>query len=67
MTDLFNLDNQVALIMGGAGGIGGGLVKGFSQQGAKVVISDFNQKGQDETAKQVSSETGDQVLGSAAT
>jgi NAD(P)-dependent dehydrogenase (short-subunit alcohol dehydrogenase family) len=63
MSGLFSLENKVALIMGGAGGIGAGLVKGFSQQGAKVVISDFNQQAQDETAKRVSAETGNPVIG----
>ena len=48
----FRLDNKVALVMGGAGGIGKALVEGLSRQGAKVVISDFNTKAQDETAKE---------------
>jgi len=52
MSVQFRLDNKVALVMGGAGGIGKALVEGLSRQGAKVVISDFNTKAQDETAKE---------------
>src|ERR1035441_2335193 len=49
--------------MGGAGGIGKALVAGFSRQGAKVIISDFNTKAQDDTAKEISAETGNEVIG----
>jgi NAD(P)-dependent dehydrogenase (short-subunit alcohol dehydrogenase family) len=59
----FRLDNKVALVMGGAGGIGKALVEGLSRQGAKVVISDFNTKAQDETAKEISALTGNPVIG----
>jgi len=59
----FRLDNKIALVMGGAGGIGKALVEGISRQGAKVVISDFNQKAQDETAQEVSAKTGNEVIG----
>ena len=38
------LDNKVALVMGGAGGIGKALVAGLSRQGAKVVISGLNRR-----------------------
>ena len=59
----YRLDGKVALVMGGAGGIGKALVEGLSRQGAKVVISDFNTKAQDETAKKVAAETGNEVIG----
>ena len=59
----FRMDNKVVLVMGGAGGIGKALVAGFSQQGAKVIISDFNTKAQDETAKEISAATGNEVIG----
>ena len=63
MSVQFRLDNKVALVMGGAGGIGKALVEGLSRQGAKVVISDFNTKAQDETAKEISALTGNPVIG----
>jgi gluconate 5-dehydrogenase len=59
----FRMDNKVVLVMGGAGGIGKALVAGFSRQGAKVIISDFNTKAQDDTAKEISAETGNEVIG----
>jgi len=62
MDSLFRLDNQVALVMGGAGGIGEALALGLSRQGAKLVISSRNQKALDETAAKIKSETGNEVL-----
>jgi gluconate 5-dehydrogenase len=41
MSDQFRLDGRVALINGGAGGIGGGLCLGLSKAGAKIVIADM--------------------------
>lgn len=62
MNDMFRLDNQVALVMGGAGGIGETLALGLSRQGAKVVISSRNQKALDEAALKISAETNNGVL-----
>jgi NAD(P)-dependent dehydrogenase (short-subunit alcohol dehydrogenase family) len=62
MSGLFSLENKVALVMGGAGGIGEALAKGLSEQGAKVVISSRHQQVLDETAKKISGETGREVL-----
>jgi NAD(P)-dependent dehydrogenase (short-subunit alcohol dehydrogenase family) len=63
MKDPFRLDNQVALVMGGAGGIGEALSLGLSQQGAKVVISSRNQQVIDEIAPKIQAETGNEVIG----
>jgi gluconate 5-dehydrogenase len=62
MKDIFRLDDKVALVMGGAGGIGEALALGLSRQGAKVVISSRNQKALDEAAQKITAETGNEVL-----
>jgi gluconate 5-dehydrogenase len=62
MKDMFRLDGKVALVMGGAGGIGEAISVGLSQQGAKVVISSRNQQAIDEAAKKITAETGNEVL-----
>lgn len=36
------LEGKVAIVTGGAGGIGKAAVRSLSQEGAKVVISDIN-------------------------
>ena len=40
MIDIFDLSNKVALVNGGAGGLGSGISLGISQAGATVVIAD---------------------------
>ena len=62
MKDMFRLDDKVALVMGGAGGIGEALALGLSRQGAKVVISSRNQQALCEAAKKIESETRNEVL-----
>ena len=43
---LLKLDNQVAVVTGGARGIGAGIVRRFVQEGARVIFSDLlNEKG----------------------
>lgn len=39
MADLFRLDGKVALVIGGAGGIGSALSMGMAQHGAKVIVA----------------------------
>ena len=36
------LDGKVAIVTGGASGIGLATVKAFAEKGAKVVLADFN-------------------------
>jgi NAD(P)-dependent dehydrogenase (short-subunit alcohol dehydrogenase family) len=40
--DLFRLDNQVALVTGGAGGLGGAIARGLADAGAAVGVADVN-------------------------
>ncbi len=42
---MFRLDNKVAIIIGGAGGLGESCVKAYIEQGAKVVVADVNLDG----------------------
>ena len=39
------LDGKVAVITGGAGGLGAGLVRRFAAEGAKVVFGDVDERG----------------------
>jgi len=55
MADLFRLDGKVAVIIGGAGGIGEALGHGFAEYGARVAIADMNAKGAEQVAKDIQS------------
>jgi NAD(P)-dependent dehydrogenase (short-subunit alcohol dehydrogenase family) len=62
MQDLFTLEGNVALVAGGAGGIGRALSLALSRYGAKVVIADLNQKAAEEVATQIQAETRNDTL-----
>ncbi|MFC4603967.1 SDR family NAD(P)-dependent oxidoreductase [Rhodococcus kronopolitis] len=51
------LDGKVAIVTGGAGGIGRGIVRAFVKEGAKVLVVDIN----DDTGKALEVELGDSV------
>jgi NAD(P)-dependent dehydrogenase (short-subunit alcohol dehydrogenase family) len=53
------MKNKVALITGAAAGIGRATAVEFARQGARVVISDVDKKGLDETKKLIKSEGGE--------
>ncbi|MCQ6282517.1 SDR family NAD(P)-dependent oxidoreductase [Bacillus sp. EB600] len=46
-----NLDGQIAIVTGGASGIGLATVNAFVEKGAKVVIADYNEKAGKEVEK----------------
>ncbi len=55
MADLFRLDDKVAVIVGGAGGIGEALGHGFAEYGAKVAIADMNAERAEQVAQDIQS------------
>lgn len=61
MKDLFRLDGKVAIVTGGAGGIGEALSLGLSQYGAKVVITSRNKEALDKVAQEIQAKTGGEV------
>lgn len=61
MEDLFRLDDKVAVVTGGAGGIGQALSMGLSRYGAKVVITSRNKGALDQVARDIQEKTGGPV------
>lgn len=50
---MFNLDNQVAIVTGGANGIGQGIVKSLAKAGAKVIIADIDEENGQKVADEI--------------
>lgn len=59
-TDFFRLDGKVAVITGGASGLGQYYSKALIKSGAKVMVASFDEKGLDELEK-FASENGSEV------
>ncbi|NWF91620.1 MAG: glucose 1-dehydrogenase [Syntrophaceae bacterium] len=57
MTDMFRLDGKVAVVIGGAGGIGEIMALGLAGQGAKVVVASRNIEKLEAVAQKIRSET----------
>ena len=66
MEDLFRLDGKVALVTGGAGGIGRMLALGLSRFGAKVAVSSRSREAIAEAAGEIHAATGRETLAIAA-
>lgn len=49
----FRLDGDVAIVTGGAAGIGRGIAETFAQAGAAVVVTDLNKDGADAVAQDI--------------
>ncbi len=58
MEDLFRLDNQVAVVVGGAGGIGEAIAMGLGQYGAKVIVASRSMEALKKVADKISTQTG---------
>src|SRR3954465_5428936 len=52
-------ENKVALVTGGSFGIGQATAVAFAQRGAKVVVADWMEDNEQETAKQIKALGGD--------
>jgi NAD(P)-dependent dehydrogenase (short-subunit alcohol dehydrogenase family) len=55
MSNLFRVDNQVAVVIGGAGGIGEALGHGLAEYGGKVVIADIDMQKAETVAQDINS------------
>jgi 3-oxoacyl-[acyl-carrier protein] reductase len=51
---MFSLENQIAIVTGGANGIGQGIVESLAKAGAKVVIADIDEENGQKVANDVS-------------
>lgn len=51
---MFQLENKVVIVTGGASGIGLATVKAFLQKGSRVVISDYNEEAGQKAAERLS-------------
>ena len=58
---MFNLDNKIAVVIGGAGGLGEHCALALSKQGAKVVIASRNLEKLQQVAGKIQAETKNEV------
>ena len=57
-----NLENKVALVTGAGSGIGKAIALLYASEGAKIVVSDIDEKGGNETVSQIKSNGGKAVF-----
>jgi 2-deoxy-D-gluconate 3-dehydrogenase len=63
MNDLFSLKQKVAIVTGGNGGIGKGIVRGFASMGADVAIVARNSQKTESAVTEIKEEFGVRALG----
>ena len=63
MKDMFKLDGKIAIVTGGAGGIGEALALGLGIHGATVVVSSRNKEAIDTVARKITDESGNEAIG----
>lgn len=63
MKEIFKLDGRIAIVTGGAGGIGEALALGLAYHGATVVVSSRNQEAITAVAAKITKETGKEAIG----
>jgi len=57
MKDIFRLDGNIAVVIGGAGGLGQSMAAGLARQGAKVVVASRNMERLKEVVQKIQSES----------
>lgn len=60
--DMFNLSGKVAVVTGGAGGIGEALALGLGIHGATVVVSSRNEEAIEKVARKITAESGNEAI-----
>lgn len=63
MKDMFRMNGKIAIVNGGAGGIGAALAMGLGKQGATVVVASRNQAAIEAAAEKIAAETGSEAVG----
>jgi gluconate 5-dehydrogenase len=62
MKNMFKLDGKIAIVAGGAGGIGEALAMGLGMHGATVVVSSRNQEAIEKVAKEITEASGNEAI-----
>ncbi len=57
-----NLENKIAIVTGGGSGIGKAISLLYAKEGAKIVVSDVNEQGGNETVNEIKSNGGDAIF-----
>ena len=62
MSEQTNMTDRVALVTGAASGIGRATALAFAARGAKVVVSDVQTEGAEETVRQIRDQGGEAIF-----